>query len=144
VKHFLLCLIVSWFGTICTLKAQTDTTKLLPPPEVISPDTVVIRQINGNLIHLIGIGNVFVSYTETIDGYTLVLNKDGLYTYGKNNKQGDILPTKYFAHDPDKRDEAEQKRLLKMKKHIRYSGQKLQHILHRQKDSFSPHKKTRK
>lgn len=97
-----------------------------------SPDTLEIRQIDGTSIHVVGYGNMFISYTETIDGYTIVTNDQGVYEYAKQTDDGDLKPDGIKVHDPGKRDKKELRHLKHMPKHLRYQSPKLDELIKRQ------------
>jgi len=100
-----------------------------------SPDPITISQPDGTKIDVIGKGNMYVSYTETLDGYTLVMNKHGIYEYGILNKAtGDIIPSGFKAHNLSKRTKKEKIFLKKIKKHINYQSPKLDSLLREQKN----------
>src|SRR5688572_25422785 len=57
-----------------------------------SGDAVALMQVDGSIINIVGVGTIAESYTETTDGYTIVLNKAGIYEYAKLTKSGDLVP----------------------------------------------------
>jgi M6 family metalloprotease-like protein len=63
-----------------------------------SPYPTIINQPNNTTITIIGKGNMVNNWTETIDGYTVVL-KNGIYEYA-NKVSGDLLASGVPAHDP--------------------------------------------
>ncbi len=115
------------------------------PARIISTDkgsdTIPLRQVDGTVLHIIGVGNtsMFEAYTETIDGYTIVMAKDGFYYYAVQTKDGNLLPSDVRAKDPENRTKKEQKKLASLPKHLRYSGEKLQEIAKKQKDFYKDH-----
>lgn len=125
--------------------------KTYPLPSGVTPadlaetrdqDTVVLRQIDRTTIRLIGVRNKYVSYTETIDGYTVMLAPSGVYGYAKVQKDGGLTLTEVKAHDPSGRNETEEKFLNHTSKHLRYSGKTLNAIIERhQRINIHPQKK---
>ncbi|MEQ8908193.1 MAG: CUB domain-containing protein [Vicingaceae bacterium] len=57
----------------------------LPAPSncIASPDPLAITQADGSTLSLRGRGNMNNSWTETIDGYTVVKNQNGFYEYAE-------------------------------------------------------------
>ena len=123
-KYFFLFLLFPFVGY-----AQTGNSDNVSGVEA-SQDTIAIRQIDGSTIHVIGFGNIRVSYTETIDGYTLMLNPVGLYEYAVQTKDGNLTYGGVPAHDPKDR-KGKEKRYLKKKAtmHLRYQNPALENIL---------------
>ena len=99
-------------------------------------DTIPLRQIDGTVLHIIGTGTLFESYTETIDGYTIVIAKDGFYYYAVQTKDGNLLPSDVRAKDPKDRTKKEAKRLTSLQKHLRNTGETLQEITNKQKEFY--------
>jgi hypothetical protein len=97
-------------------------------------DTIPIQEMDGTILHIVGFGNIFMNYTETIDGYTVVLDDAGLYNYAKLTKTGDLVPNGIVAHDPLDRKKKEIKALRKIPKHLRYQGEVLEKLKKRQQD----------
>jgi hypothetical protein len=99
-----------------------------------SPDTIPLRQMDGTILHIIGYGNIFMNYTETVDGYTIVLNNVGLYEYAKLAKNGDLVPGGIVAHDPQDRTKKERRKLRKFPQHLRYQGEMLEKLKKREQN----------
>ena len=97
-----------------------------------SPDTIAIKQLDGSTLHIIGTGNIFINYTETIDGYTIVLNKVGLYEYAVSGKDGSLSPNGIIAHDPEDRLGKEKRKVKKLTKHLRLQGEALKKLEEKQ------------
>lgn len=102
-------------------------------------DTIPLRQLDGTILHIVGVGTVFENYTETTDGYTIVMAKDNFYYYAVQTKNGDLLPSDVRAKDPKDRSKKEQKKLLSLPKHLRYTGEKLEEIAKQQKEFYQDH-----
>ena len=66
---------------------------------VVSLEPVIITQADGSTLTIIGVGTADNSYTETIDGYTLLRNKKGIYVYAKSGKSQQLIPSKLKAHN---------------------------------------------
>lgn len=102
-------------------------------------DTLKITQLDGTVLDIVGFGSLFVAYTETIDGYTVVRNNKGIFEYAKSADDGDLLPSGVQAHNPGEREKDEIKYLSGTEKHMRYKDPKLTELKKR-KDKFI-HKK---
>jgi hypothetical protein len=99
-----------------------------------SADTIPILEMDGTTLHIVGFGNIFINYTETIDGYTVVLDDAGLYEYAKATKEGDLIPTGMLARDPQNRTKKEMRKLRKMPQHLRYQGEVLEKMTRKQQN----------
>ena len=99
----------------------------------VSPDTIPIREPDETKLHIVGFGNMWLSYTETEDGYTLLTNDIGVYEYARQAKNGDLLLTGIKADDPGKRDKKELKFLHNFPKHLRYQSPYLEEMLKKRK-----------
>ena len=71
-----------------------------------SPYPTIVQQPNNTTLTVIGKGNMVNHWTETTDGYTVVLNK-GIYEYAKK-LNGELVATGVAAHDPLNRNASEQ------------------------------------
>lgn len=70
-----------------------------------SPHPITIQQTNGTTLSIIGKGNSINSYTETVEGYTIVKNENGLYEYAKQNENGFLVPSGILATNTISTDE---------------------------------------
>jgi hypothetical protein len=126
------CIIATLLLATISAKAQQSTQKsgntVADSIGVMEPDTLPIWQMDGSMLHIIGWRQGFLSYTETIDGYTVVLDKVGIYEYAESTKDGDLVPNGTLARDPKSRPRADKRVLKKMPKHLRYTGEKLQKL----------------
>jgi hypothetical protein len=114
------------------------------PPENVNPDTIRIGQMDGSVITLVGVGSPPVEYTETLDGYTIVLNNQGVYEYAKGTPSGDLVASGVKAKNPNKRDKSEIKYTEGIEKHLRYKSEKLNAILDKHKKLNRTLKKEKK
>ena len=79
-KLLLICGFLLFFFTG---KSQIQYTSAAPyAVEVIQPD--------GSKIEIVGVGDEFMHYSLTKDGYTAFKNKDGFFEYAKENKRGEL------------------------------------------------------
>jgi len=79
----------------------------------VSPEPVMITQPNQSKITIVGVGTPAKPYTETMDGYTLLKNKRGIYVYAKLDNNQRLTPSKLKAHNPENRSKKETKCLNK-------------------------------
>ena len=70
------------------------------------PYPVTITQPDGSSLTIMGQGDEFFHFTTTADGFTIVKNDEGFYTYAQlvDNK---LQPTQYVAHDTAERTASE-------------------------------------
>ncbi len=99
----------------------------------LSADTIPLREPDDTKMHIVGYGNMWLSYTETIDGYTILTNDMGVYEYVRQAKDGDLLLTGTKADDPGKRDKKEISFLKKWPKHLRYQSPYIETMLKKKK-----------
>ena len=79
----------------------------VPPSNCIaSPEPVDVIQPNGTTITVVGKGNLNTSWTESIDGYTLIRNAQGNYEYA-NKINGELAPSGVLASNPNQRTQTE-------------------------------------
>ena len=70
------------------------------------PTPVKVAQPDGTTLTIVLHGDEFYHFTTTLDGYTVVRNDKGLYTYAR--VEGDkLVPTSMVAHDAAQRSAAE-------------------------------------
>jgi len=140
-RIFAIICLFSLFSTFLNAQGKSEGDKA-PPFDIkgyLSEkyiDTVVIYQLDNSKLQVVGVQNKAATYTETIDGYTIILNELGFYEYAKNNKGGDLVLSGVFATSPELREKKEIKYLKKHSKHIRYTGDKLYFLIARNKTFF--------
>jgi M6 family metalloprotease-like protein len=61
------------------------------------PKPVTATQPNGEEITLIPMGDEYIHWTETLDGYTLLVNSNFYYCYAQLNASGDLEPSHFVA-----------------------------------------------
>jgi hypothetical protein len=89
-------------------------------------DTTVVKQFDGSRLHVTCNDNMYINYCETMDGYTIVLDKIGMFEYAKRGRHGDLVPSGTPAKDAEQRTDADKKALHRTQKHLRYTGSKLE------------------
>lgn len=80
------------------------------------PGTAQVRQPDGSYITLRLLGDEWMSFNTTVDGYSVVKNSRGYYVYAQLN-QGRLQPTDRVAHDAAQRSADEQVFLAGVKKY---------------------------
>lgn len=87
--------------------AQSNLTELSAPSNCIaSPDPLVITQADQTQITVVGKGNMNNNWTESVDGYTIVKNSNGIYEYA-HLVNGDLQASGVKARDPQQRTTSE-------------------------------------
>ncbi|MDQ4141263.1 MAG: M6 family metalloprotease domain-containing protein [Bacteroidota bacterium] len=82
-----------------------------------SPYPITVKQADGSSITIIGKGSLLNSWTETVDGYTVV-NKNGNYEYAQK-VNGKLVPTGIVARNAGDRKPTETAFLQKVNKSIK-------------------------
>jgi len=120
---------------ICPLFAFSGTKTNVINAVRIKPlaDTLVLLQADGSKVHIVCSGNFVLSYCETIDGYTVVVDAIGMYEYAKRGRKGDLIAVGMQAKDDNKRTPEEMRYLKKVPKHLRYTGETLKLFEDKQK-----------
>lgn len=90
------------------------------------PYPITFTQPNGDTLTLIMRGDEFFNYAHSSDGYTLMYNNKGYFTYAQRNSYGDLEPSAFTAKSPNQRTRAEQKFLSSIPKRLRFSDAQLQ------------------
>lgn len=105
-------------------------------PDLRKFDTITMAQQKGPTLRVIGYGRFQLSYSETVDGYTIVRNEQGVYEYAERAGNGDLEPSGTVAHDPSDRSEDERSLLEDTPKHLRYRDEALKEKLETQNRFF--------
>jgi len=85
-----------------------------------SPYALSVDQADGTQIDVIGKGNMNSSYTETLDGYTILKNKDGIYEYAITGRTNELESSGVKATNTEDRSRREIKFLKTIDKHLRH------------------------
>ena len=83
---------------------------------------------DGSILNGFVLGNRFINYTETIDGYTILRDASGYYFYATQTSDGDLAISAIQAHNPIARDEYERSYLTTVQRHLRLTGTALADI----------------
>jgi len=70
-----------------------------------------VTQPDGSIISVRLVGDEYLHYNVTTDGYSLVRRDDGAYVYAQLNEEGQLAPTTMLAHDASERSTEESKYL---------------------------------
>jgi len=84
-----------------------------------SPYALIIDQPDGTQIEVIGKGNMHSPYTETLDGYTILKNKERIYEYAIIGSTNELEPCGIKANNSEDRSKREMKFLSTIDKHLR-------------------------
>lgn len=86
-----------------------------------APFSIDVKQPDGTILSVVGKGNALLSYTETTDGFTVVLNSKGVYEYAVINANGELIPSGVQAHNSGERSATEMKVINNTAKNLRHS-----------------------
>ena len=79
------------------------------------------RQSDNRLLDYYLIGDEFLNFGRTLDGYTLLLNENGDYCYAYHDVNGNLLPSTHLAANQNLRTKTEQEFLLTINKRLTFS-----------------------
>ena len=82
-------------------------------------NTVTVNQPDGTTIQIKLFGDEFYYFAETLDGFTVLRDKNGFWTYAVKNGDGYLQTTNVIVHQPDQRNVDEDEFLAKSQKHLR-------------------------
>lgn len=100
-------------------------------------DVIRYRQFGaGGSLYVRAAGKGLYGYAETIDGYTILLNANGVYEYAEAAQGGQLEPSGLVARDPEARDDKARQFLAKTSKHLRYTGEALEKRLQKKEWLF--------
>ena len=111
-KTFLTTFALLFFVFMSETKAQISVSDCPA-----SPYAIEITQPDGTKISIIGKGSMKNSWTETLDGYSIVKNKDGVYEYAQKDNNR-LIPSGFLVQE-DKKNVDKQNFLDKQAKHLR-------------------------
>ena len=81
--------------------------------------SVKVTQPDGTTLFVQLVGDEYLHYHITNDGYTIVRNDDGYFVYAQIDSEGELVPTSQVAHDAEARTSAETVFLAKIQKHLK-------------------------
>lgn len=83
-------------------------------------------QSDKRLLNFYLIGDEFVNYGRTLDGYTILLNEQGKYCYAYINNEGDLLPSNYIAVNQSLRTREENAFLATINQGLKFSKRQIE------------------
>jgi M6 family metalloprotease-like protein len=86
------------------------------------PDPVNYKLPDGTTIEIVLKGDEKVRWAETIDGYSVLLNKDGFYEYALLDKNGDMVRSGIRAYDQEHRPDNQKVSLRDIPKKVHFSS----------------------
>jgi len=86
-----------------------------------SKKPIEYKQPDGTNLTIVLKGDEKLHWAETIDGYTLLSNKDGGYEYAKLDKHKNLISSGKLAHESEKRTKKETRALKKIQKGLQFS-----------------------
>lgn len=87
---------------------------------------VTIKQADGRMLTFRLGGDEFVNWAKTIDGYTLVRNAEGIFTYGVLNEKGDLVSSNLVAVNENERTGEERAFLATLPTNLFYSASQVE------------------
>lgn len=105
-KKFLLSLIVMF---LCAVSTQAVPAK---------PGLATVTQPDGTTLTIRLVGDEYLHYNVTEDGYTVVRDSQGYYVYAELSAEKQLMPTTQVAHNAEARSEAELKFLSGVQKYL--------------------------
>ena len=108
---------------LTTLQSVAQEQCAIPVAELV----VEKQQPDGSKVTLKQMGNPFLHYYETIDGFTVVKDAtDDYFKYAIHSSNGNLQPDAFIAKNPLNRTTEESGLLANKPKHLRYKGKELE------------------
>ena len=89
------------------------------------PRPIAIKQPDGSVITIVLKGDEHLKWAQTIDGYTVLRNNNGVYEYAVKDSNGDLVLSGKVARDVASRSDSEVGFLAKTPKKLYYSKPQL-------------------
>lgn len=107
------------FATLCmAMSIEVEAVPAYPHP-------IQFTQPDGSVLTIRSQGDEYIHWQESIDGYTLMFNKDGYLTYAQQDEHGNLQPSGIIATDIDKRDVKASTFLSSVAKSLFYSDEQV-------------------
>lgn len=90
---------------------------------VAAPYPLEVTQPDGSTLTIIGKGNHYLSYSETVDGYTVIQNEKGYWEYATQDQDGRLKASAVLASNPEQRNVLEEAFLQKVPQQLRHSNE---------------------
>ena len=102
---------------------QTNSSEAVKGPQFVqaNPDPADVVLPDGTVLSVVLTGDEVLSYTRTVDGYTLFRGDDGFYYYAELSDVGDLEMSSIKAANPANRSKREQTFLGKIEARLGYS-----------------------
>ena len=82
------------------------------------PGTISVQQPDGTILTMRIVGDEYLHFNTTADGYSIVQRADGFYVYAQLDEAQQLVPTNRVAHDEQTRQADEIAWLQGVKKHL--------------------------
>jgi M6 family metalloprotease-like protein len=129
----LTCLII--FG----INDKQEKQALSPAPGMqfvtANPNAVDVEQPDGKILTVRLKGDEWLHLGLTIDGYTVLQNKKGAYYYARHDARGNLIRSKFLAHNPEDRTQTEKTKLGKIKKRLMFSKNQVKKTFKKRMDT---------
>lgn len=116
------------FGLLLTLHVCAIPARQVP---------VTITQPNGKTLTYIIRGDEVMSWAETMDGYTLLRNHEGVLCYAFHDKEGNLTASDVIACNAEERNVEELLYLNKTEKRLFFGEKQLKVFEQRRKSMFN-------
>lgn len=93
------------------------------------PGMITFTQPNGEKVSIYLRGDEYISWSKTIDGYSLMYNKNGYLEYAVLNSDGNMIPSGIVVRDISKRTPFESEFVSKIPHGIFYSDSQMESII---------------
>ncbi|MBR6493788.1 MAG: hypothetical protein IKT22_00750, partial [Prevotella sp.] len=77
-----------------------------------------VKQPDGTELTIRLVGDEFLNFNVTEDGFSVVRDERGFYVYAEQNAEGELVPTTQIAHDEPLRQSKEKAFLAKSRKYL--------------------------
>ena len=89
------------------------------------PGYIDFRQPDGSIVKIKMMGDEYLRWAETEDGYSLLFDKSGYLVYADHDSNGDLVATSLRASEVSRRSNVIKNRLTKIGKKIMYSEKQI-------------------
>ncbi|MDO5759839.1 MAG: hypothetical protein Q4Q06_02300, partial [Bacteroidota bacterium] len=102
---------------------------------------IKIKQSNGKNLTLILSGDERLNWANTLDGYTLLHDKDGAWVYATKDAEGNMVPSSVLAANEEERSQNELAFLRNIEKNLFFSSSQIEAKRLENEKKFSPTQK---
>ncbi|MGE5343554.1 MAG: M6 family metalloprotease domain-containing protein [Candidatus Omnitrophota bacterium] len=89
------------------------------------PGPISIDQPDGTSLTILLRGDEWTHFAQSVDGYTLLRDKQGVYRYAEQSPEGDLVLSGISAHNPQERGNPENQYLKTLKTNLYWSEKQL-------------------